>query len=119
MKTQFRKGKIIVALAALALAFPFNSAIAEPQKIQVAQAVYIESGTYVGRSRGEQFVVSVVYGEGRIRLTRNDNGNTTLFSPIRRNNFRNDNGEVIKVRNQSSFSFVSANGNQVISFRKK
>ncbi|MEL6202025.1 MAG: hypothetical protein AAFR39_06650 [Pseudomonadota bacterium] len=119
MKPYLRKPTIIAAFAALALAFPANSTMAAPQQVQVAQAVYVESGTYIGRQGDERFSVSVVYGEGRIRLTRNDNGNTTLFEPVRGNNFRNDNGAVIKVRNPTSFVFSGANGNRKISFRKQ
>ena len=119
MNFQQRKSMIVAAIAALALALPMNAAVAGSQQIQIAQSVFIESGTYVGRSRSERFVVSVVFGEGNIRLTRADNGNTTLFSPIRSNNYRNDDGAVIKVRNQSSFVFQSANGSTTISFRKQ
>ena len=116
MKPHLRNRTFIVAFAALALAVPLNSTMAAPQQVQVAQAVYVESGTYIGSQGSERFSVSVVYGEGNIRLTRNDNGNTTLFAPVRGNNFRNDNGAVIKV---TSFVFRGANGNRKISFRKQ
>ncbi|MEO0543122.1 MAG: hypothetical protein AAFY99_04805 [Pseudomonadota bacterium] len=118
MTIKFWKRNIVAALAALALFAPLSAATGASPKLQLAQAAIVENGTYVGGDRGERFFVTIVYGEGNIRMTRNDNGNTTLFAPIRNNNFQNNDGAVIKVRNATSFVFRSANGNRTISFRK-